>query len=147
MAPDPATSGPRPEQRRFIRHTVGVPIEVRTVAAERRRASTRDVSHGGISFLVDDDIPVGTIIEIRIPDVRPPFQARARVVWSTRESSGYCLGVAFMEADDAFRARMVEQVSSIERYRRQVRETEGRVLSAEEAAAEWITRFAHGFPE
>ncbi len=141
------TSGPLHDQRRFIRHTVGVPIEVRTVAAGGRKASMRDVSHGGISFLVDDDIPVGTVVDIRIPGVRPPFQARTRVVRSTREDSGFCLGVAFMDAEDAFRARMVEQVCSIERYRQEVREREGRELSAEAAAAEWITKFAHVFPE
>jgi hypothetical protein len=142
-----STAGTRESRRRFIRHTVDVPLEIRTVADGPRRASVRNVSHGGISFLSDEEIPLGTIIDVRIPGVEPPFEARAKVVWSAPEGSGYCLGVAFLEADDAFRARMVEQVCSIERYREQVREREGRDLSPEEAAQEWITRYADAFPE
>jgi hypothetical protein len=42
---------------------------------------------------------------------------------------------------------MVEQVCSIERYRREVEAGEGRVLTAPEAAAEWIARYAGRFPE
>ena len=56
------------------------------------------------------------------------------------------MGVQFLDATDAFRARMVEQVCTIERYRTQVREQEGRELSAHEAAAEWIGKFAGRFP-
>jgi hypothetical protein len=42
---------------------------------------------------------------------------------------------------------MVEQVCHIEEYRRTVQRLEGRELSAEEAAFEWIHRFAAQFPE
>lgn len=140
-------SDPRtPSRRRFIRHTADVPLEVRTVAAPPRRTSGLDISHGGLSFLLEDDLPVGATIDVRIPTVSPPFEARAKVVWRRREGSGYCIGVAFLDADDAFRARMVEQVCAIEAYRREVRENEGRTLGTEEAAEEWIRRYAGGFP-
>jgi hypothetical protein len=55
--------------------------------------------------------------------------------------------VQFLDAADAFRARMVEQVCSIERYRREVRRREGRVLSGQEAAEEWIREHAARFPD
>jgi hypothetical protein len=41
---------------------------------------------------------------------------------------------------------MVEQVCAIDRYRRQVLEQEGRTLSRDEAASEWITKYAGRFP-
>lgn len=133
--------------RRFIRHTADVPIEVRTVRGRKaRRQPAINISEGGLSFVSEEDIPVGTTIEIRIAEVQPPFEARARVVWTRAEDDGHCIGVQFLDADDAFRARMVEQVCSIERYRRQVESDEGRTLTRDEAAQEWITKYAGRFP-
>jgi hypothetical protein len=135
-------------RRRFIRHTAGVPIEVRAVPGSSPLAlESSNVSVGGISFVSDVDLALGSTIEIRIAEVDPPFEARARVVWTSREGDRFCIGVGFLDANDAFRARMVEQVCSIERYRREVEAAEGRVLTAPEAAAEWIGRYAGRFPE
>jgi c-di-GMP-binding flagellar brake protein YcgR len=143
----PATSADFNPRREFIRHTAGVPIEVRAVTGdERRQLESVNVSEGGISFVSDVDYPLGTVIEVRIPEVDPPFEANARVVWTSPEEGRYCIGVAFLDANDAFRARMVEQVCSIERYRREVEATEGRVLTPADAAAEWISRYAGRFP-
>jgi hypothetical protein len=139
-------ANPRP-RRRFIRHTADVPIEVRAVVADAPRTqSGRDVSEGGLSFISDTDLPLGSTLEIRIPAVHPPFEARARVVWRKREEAGYCIGVEFLDAAMAFRARMVEQVCAIEEYRRQVFRDQGRRLTRDEAAHEWIGRFADHFP-
>jgi hypothetical protein len=41
---------------------------------------------------------------------------------------------------------MVEQVCSIERYRRLMESEEGRVLTRDEAAQEWIAKYAGRFP-
>lgn len=144
--PDTAAAGFSPP-RRFIRHTADVPIEVRTLPGRRpSRQPAINVSEGGLSFVSEDDIPIGTTIEIRIDQVHPPFEAKARVVWTRREDDAHCIGVQFLDADDAFRARMVEQVCSIDRYRRQVETEEGRTLSRDEAAQEWITKYAGRFP-
>lgn len=133
--------------RRFIRHTADVPIEVRTVRGrESRRQPAINISEGGLSFVSEENIPVGSTIEIRIDAVDPPFEARARVVWAKAEEDGYCIGVQFLDAADAFRSRMVEQVCAIEQYRREVQEEEGRVMTQAEAAQEWITKFAGRFP-
>jgi len=55
--------------------------------------------------------------------------------------------VQFLDADEACRTPMVEQVCEIEEYRRSVERIEGGELSAEEAAFEWIHRFAGQFLE
>lgn len=135
-------------RRRFIRHTADVPLEVRTVregAGEPHRGV--NVSFGGLAFESDAPVPHGTTLEVRIDQVKPPFEAHARVVHCEREGDHFCIGVQFLDASDAFRARMVEQVCSIDRYRRQVREREGRELSGQEAAEEWIRRHAARFPD
>lgn len=135
-------------QRKFIRHTVGVPIEVRPVdGSSARLQESVNVSAGGLSFVSETDFAPETVLLVRIPEVDPPFEAHARVAWSRSEGEGFCIGVQFLDASDAFRARMVEQVCSIERYRREVEEDEGRTLSAPDAAAEWIRKYAGRFPD
>jgi hypothetical protein len=41
---------------------------------------------------------------------------------------------------------MVEQLLHIESYRREIEQQEGRPLTTEEAAREWIGRYASSFP-
>ena len=49
--------------------------------------------------------------------------------------------------ETAFAVRMIEQVCHIEQYRQQVSKKEGRELSRDGAALEWITQHAALFPE
>ncbi|MBW3569940.1 MAG: PilZ domain-containing protein [Gemmatimonadetes bacterium] len=133
-------------RREFIRHTADVPIEVRTVQGEQAVATGLNVSHGGLAFVSKLCPAEGTTLEIAIPDVDPPFHAQARVAWCRPEADAFLVGVEFLDSTDAFRARMVEQVCTIERYRQQVRDQEGRELSTHDAAAEWIRKYAGRFP-
>ncbi|MEW5926624.1 MAG: PilZ domain-containing protein [Gemmatimonadota bacterium] len=142
------TSTLNDSRRRFIRHTADVPLEVRAVregAGETHRGV--NVSFGGLAFESEDPLAYGTTLEVRIDQVKPPFEAHARVVHCEPEGDHFCIGVQFLDEGDAFRARMVEQVCSIDRYRQQVREREGRELSSQEAAEEWIRRHASRFPD
>jgi hypothetical protein len=134
--------------RRFIRHTADVPIEVRAVpGSDAVVQQGTNVSEGGLAFVSDACLDTDGAIELRIPEVDPPFEAHARVVWCRPEPDGrYLVGVQFMDASDAFRARMVEQVCTIEKYRKDVHEQEGRELDAQQAATEWITKYAGQFP-
>jgi hypothetical protein len=130
-----------------MRHPTGLPIVVnRCDRPSFVKAQTRNVSHGGLAFTSDVGIELGTTVELRIPCVQPHFEARARVVWCSPRSVGFDLGVEFLDADEAFRARMVEQVCHIENYRNDVFRREGRRLSDDEAAGEWIERYAEDFP-
>ena len=134
-------------RREYIRHTADVPIQVRAVpGAEAAMQKALNVSHGGLAFVTETCPLPGDTIEVTIPDVDPPFQANARVAWCRPEEAAFLVGVQFLDASDAFRARMVEQVCTIERYRQEVREQEGRELTMQEAAAEWIRKYAGRFP-
>lgn len=134
--------------RRFIRHTADVPIQVRAVPGQPARQQPGiNISEGGLSFVSEEQIPIGTTIEIRIDEVQPHFEAHARVVWiRPQNGDGWCIGVQFLDAADNFRARMVEQVCAIDQYRRKVETEEGRKLDRAEAAQEWITKYAGRFP-
>ncbi|HET9646124.1 MAG TPA: PilZ domain-containing protein [Burkholderiaceae bacterium] len=135
--------------RKFIRHPIDVPVEMSHRDFGCASAlHTRDVSLGGLALLTSELVPVGASVTIRIPQVDPPFEAHARVAWCrTHKDAGYEIGVTFLNAQDAFVARMVEQVCHIDDYRKSVSRLEGRELDSEQAAAEWIAKYAADFPD
>lgn len=106
-----------------------------------------NVSYGGLAFLSTTCPTVGEVLRLRISTVEPAFEASARVVWCRPEAGKFLVGVQFLDAKAAFQSRMVQQVCSIENYRKEIREHEGRTLSTQEAADEWITRYAGRFPD
>ena len=134
--------------RSFIRHPSDIPIEYQAddnnagVSQER----LNDVSAGGLSFSSSLEMSPGTLITIRISTVEPGFEARAQVAWCQPIGEEFVVGVAFTEPDDLFRVRMVEQLCHIEHYKAEVLAREGRQLNGEQAAREWVRKFAHQFP-
>jgi hypothetical protein len=135
--------------RQFIRHPSDIPIEIQCAPDGRGvPVSTRNVSYGGLAFVSDTPIGPNTVIGLRMPHLHPPFELpAARVAWCHPEGGGFAVGVEFLDAAEAFQVRMVEQVCQIEIYRRDVEQREGRQLTAEEAAQEWISRKASTFPD
>lgn len=133
--------------REYIRHPSDIPIQYRLVDVVAHSTEyLRDVSRGGLSFRSLVRIEVGTIISIEIPLVRPVFETRSVVVWCRKARDKYNVGVKFMDAGSEFRMRMVEQVCHIESYKRRVLREESRELDGEEAALEWIRKYADDFP-
>ena len=135
--------------RQFIRHPVNIPIKASRVGQERSEHALQaySIGIGGLAFRCDSRLEPGTVVHLRIPYVEPEFEADARVVWCTGNGNDCELGVEFLSSGDAFKARIVEQVCHIENYKQQVWNTEGRKLSPEEAAVEWINKFAASFPD
>ncbi|MBE9503292.1 MAG: PilZ domain-containing protein [Proteobacteria bacterium] len=136
------------EFRKFIRHPSDIPIKITAEHLENEITDHRltNVSLGGLTFESDHNLDVGSIIRISIPYVNPAFETESRVVWCKQKAKFYEAGVEFLEINDAFKARLVEQICYIEHYRKEVLELEGRALTSEEAANEWIGKFAATFP-
>jgi hypothetical protein len=138
----------RGDSRRFIRHPTDIPVqwkigEIVPPGGEH----LRNISEGGLAFESSHDIPAGASIEIRIPAVRPDVSINGEVVYSRPIAEGrFEVGVRFTDEGQHFKMRMVEQVCHIEHYKKQVLETEGRTLTSEQAAIEWIRSFAKDFP-
>jgi hypothetical protein len=133
-------------RRAYIRHPSNIPITIASATRDvEDKHALNNISFGGLSCGSDTDVEPGTVVWLNIPLVKPPFKAKGKVVWCQWHADGYDLGVEFMDADDAFRARMVEQICHIEHYKHQVRVTEGRELSAEQVAREWISRYVADF--
>ena len=133
--------------RAYIRHPSDMPIEFLPMPDRTpEQALAQDISLGGLSFSSKTRLVVGAMVKVRIPIVEPPFEAEAKVIWCLSRPDCYEAGIEFKTQQDAFSARMVEQVCHIEHYRKWVQEVEGRELDCEHAAKEWIRKFAQDFP-
>ena len=133
--------------RRYIRHPSDVPIDFSVVATGKpTKRVLKDIGEGGLSFCSEIPIAIGSLIKITIALRQPPFAADAEVVWCRESGEHYEIGVHFDSSADSYALRMVEQICHIEQYRREVAEREGRILTGQEAAAEWIAKYADDFP-
>lgn len=138
--------------RRFIRHPSEFPIEFKVdEGLDKHKRQLKNIGAGGLAFVSEKPIPPGAKIHIHIPMAFQQvqdhgFDAEGYVAWCTQESGHYTIGVEFDDQSAQFGVRMVEQVCHIEHYRADVFEQEGRKLSSEEAAKEWVERYAAEFP-
>lgn len=134
--------------RSFIRHPADIPIQIQVeYLPDSADSEMNNVSLGGLACESHTPLEKGAEVCIRVPFLKPAVEARGSVVWCHMKTEGiYEVGIEFAEPDDAYTARMIEQVCYIERYKKEIREREGRVLNGEEAAREWIRKYAAGFP-
>ncbi|MGH8726613.1 MAG: PilZ domain-containing protein [Burkholderiales bacterium] len=131
--------------RAFLRHPSDIPIEI---ARNDHEIGERlsNVSFGGLACESHEFLEQDTVVQIRVPTITPSFATTGKVVWCKKRNGDYDVGIQFLDESDLFLTRMVEQLCHIELYRKEVRESEGRQLSGEEAAREWILKYAHDFP-
>jgi Tfp pilus assembly protein PilZ len=133
--------------RSFIRHPSDIPIDfqLEELVAEGNDY-LRNVSHGGLAFIAKAALSPGTTVRIKIPLIQPVFQAIGKVAWCHPYHHEFEIGIQFLDESDNFRARMVEQICHIEQYKQEALEKEGRHLTGEQAAVEWIEKYATEFP-
>lgn len=132
--------------RRFIRHPSDIPIAYSVGTAPSHSDHLRDVSRGGLCFTSETPMKAGSDIHIEIGLDESPFEADGTVAWCKRERGAYAVGVEFNDNSTQFSVRMIEQICHIEHYRYEMLESEGRDLSSEEAAKEWVEKYAADFP-
>ena len=84
-------------------------------------------------------------MKISFPVLDPEHSINGMVVWNKKSGEGFEIGLEFQEANGLYRLRMIEQLCHIERYRSEL-EQQGRKLTSEEAAKEWISLYAKDFP-
>ncbi len=142
--------------RRFIRHPSDMPINIGLrEAAKPDQAMTADsnsklhnLSQGGICCTVNYFIATGTKVFIKIPALDTDYEGHGVTAWcQPLQQHQFDIGITFTTDDDAFNYRMVEQLCLIEKYRQHAQEHEGRLLTTEQAAQEWISKYAAIFPD
>ena len=137
--------------RKFIRHPADVPIQVTLAWVEDDAEDTDDqtitnVSLGGLAFVSGKPLAVEDRVRVCIPILEKDNYLVGKVVWCEESREAFEIGIEFERSRDVFRLRMIEQICHIEHYRNEVARLEGRELSSQEAAKEWISKYAGDFP-
>lgn len=134
--------------RTYIRHPFDVTIQYLiedSISDEFENECTlKDICEGGLCFYSPYPVRIGSRIHIQIPIREPAFSSEGIVAWC-KKANEYEIGVKFTDDDIRYNLRMVEQACHIKHYLRQEQKT-GRELSTNQAAYEWIKKYADQFP-
>lgn len=138
--------------REFIRHPSSIPVQL--IKQENNIDETftgtntlNNVSFGGVSCLCSESVEKGSIVKMTIECVDPAFEIEGRAVWCKPNGDMYEVGVEFIVSKEKlFLLRMIEQICHIEHYRNELLQKEGREISSELAAKEWVAKYADKFP-
>ncbi len=111
------------EHRKYIRlkTPIGIVYKAARKGVQRKPVLTfgRDLSGGGVSFMVKDELRCGALleIEIQIPHLTDPIRAIGEVVWYTHEKERDRevreAGVRFRDIEPADLHRVLEYVHMI----------------------------------
>lgn len=129
----------------FIQHPCHIPLSVKTKPRKLKTPSSEPAGPG-LCFKSSHPYPIGSHLEIGLNLNDAPFKGDALVAWVQPEEDAFWIGVHFLGRDASYSMRMAEQICQIEHYRQDVLHNQGRRLSAEEAAAEWVDKYAARFP-
>jgi hypothetical protein len=132
--------------RIYKRSKSDLPIDVSLDnEANAEKDFLNDISLGGLSFKSKVPIQKNKIIEITMPLTYPIFQVIGRVLWSRKEGDYYLVGVKFVIPVNELTIEAVEEVCDIDEYKNEVYRKDGRILSSEDAAVEWLNAYIKEF--
>ncbi len=134
--------------RRHVRQVTGIPIEITLDYRHTHYAAEESVSNisaGGLCFVASDRLDPGETVQVRIPILDRDNQIDGRVVWCNKTDRGFEVGLEFDDPDRVERMKVIEHISQIESYRREVEQIDGLQLTGEQAAREWVKRYAGEF--
>lgn len=132
---------------KFVAHPEDIPLIIEEIDYLFNQKQTLDISgFGGISYLSRESYKTGQCIQLQLTEIDPDFCVVGRIYRCDKEKDKYRIFIEFPQKEDCYYVRMIEQLSQIEHYRRKEKQ-QGRRLNFNEAATEWIQKFAASFPE
>lgn len=77
----------------------------------------KDISGGGFCFLVDEELPVSTVIQVYIqfPGIAQPIPCLAKVLWRKylKRIKRYRLGAQFIEIEEILRREIEKHIDDV----------------------------------
>ena len=141
------------ERRHFIRHPLSLPLTYKVIKPELGeghediRSKTTNVSVGGLLFPAKHPVEPHSMIAIKMPFEDKIFNVKAKVIRcvNNSETKLYDIAVRFFRLNEAFKAKMIEQIYLIAEYRDLLTAQSGKKVSLEEASRKWIERYSKRF--
>ena len=130
----------------FIRHPADYPYTLRCLSpsAPPSKSLTYCIN-GGIRLATNQFYEPGSVIEIKTQINEQELCFSGRVLWCKDGKNGE-MSLIFDNPEDAFKARMAEQLCYIKCYQQEQHQV-GRFLNDQEAANEWISQYSPLFPK
>jgi hypothetical protein len=130
---------------RYLPHPDDVPVELTLLKHECiSRQQLHTISLGGMACNYHRGWRRGTALEVRMPTLSTTICYLGYVAWCLRRKRSYLVGIAFVDEQTLFSARMGEQVCQIERYCRQ-HEPQSEQVNNQTLALEWVQLHANEF--
>ena len=130
---------------RFIPHPDDVPVELTLRKHEcLSRQELHTISLGGVACNYHRAWRKGTALEVRMPTLSEQVCYLGYVAWCLRRKHSYLVGIAFVDEQTLFSARMGEQVCQIERYCR-LHDAHDDLQETQALALEWVQQHADEF--
>ena len=127
------------EKRAQPRITSALSVQLRHARRDGSRARTiQNVSVGGIACYSDEPVPTGERVGIDVAIGNQQVHLQGVVVWCRAAGGRFELGLRFDEGPADSRERLCRELAEIEHYRHEVLMLEGRQLSSDAAALEWM---------
>jgi c-di-GMP-binding flagellar brake protein YcgR len=102
------------ERRRYIRHPAEIAVEYSVSGGQEKMSDlTKDISFGGMRFQGKSYIEPGTILNLSFPSIHPEYEVSGRVVWCTQKKDHVEMGLEFLDENEAYRARIIEEISHL----------------------------------
>ncbi len=87
------------EKRRYIRIDLCTQVEYEVLPMQSSfKTETKNISVGGLCFLVDREIQPGTILHLKflLPDKEKIYvESLGEVIWQKKQNGGYLTGIEF----------------------------------------------------
>ena len=86
------------EKRKHAREKVITDVSYKVLTPSDDKAVTQDISQGGLCLLLNNELPPGTILEVRLnlPGDEPKrIETFVEVVWQKEIDRGFLTGVKF----------------------------------------------------
>jgi c-di-GMP-binding flagellar brake protein YcgR len=86
------------EKRKYPREEIITDVSYKVLTPSEDKGLTQDISQGGLCLLLNNELPPGTIIEVkfRLPDEDSKLiETFVKVVWQKKTDTGFLTGVKF----------------------------------------------------
>lgn len=133
---------------RFLPHPDDVPVEItpRNQPSLSRR-KLHSISLGGVSCNSDRGWRRGTAVDLYMPTLGENAHYPGYIAWCEKHLQGYRVGIALIDEQTLFGARMGEQICQIEHYSRLQRQQNPCPQDLEALALEWVSHHAAEFSQ
>ena len=136
------------ERRRSLRHPIKVRVRLQLTGDPAvTRSQTGDLSEGGLHFFWVRSLAKGMPLRVTVPVLNQAFKMTGKVIYSVRDTvTGlFRTGISFIETSSAFRMKLAEEILRIQKFRDEISEKQGHMVSEDEAALAWIQKYSKEF--